>query len=155
GSPSFCRSTQGAPVSASVPAAPAISLPIFSGGKLEGAYEGARAEYDLAVASYNGAVSEALGDVASVAISAKALDDRLSSSRDAYAAAKSAYDIAQNRYAGGLANYLDVLTGEGSLTQTRRAFAELETRAFTLDVALNRALGGGYRNQNQQEASNE
>lgn len=37
---------------------PAISLPIFTGGQLQGAYRGARAEFDLAVASYDEAVTQ-------------------------------------------------------------------------------------------------
>ena len=45
----------------------------------------------------------------------------------------------------GLGTYLDVLTAEDALITNRRAVADLETRAFTLDVALIRALGGGYR----------
>ena len=43
------------------------------------------------------------------------------------------------------AQALDVLTAEDALITNRRAVADLETRAFTLDVALIRALGGGYR----------
>jgi hypothetical protein len=38
---------------------PAITLPIFEGGRLQGQYKGARAEYDAAVASYNGVVTQA------------------------------------------------------------------------------------------------
>ena len=54
-----------------------------------------------------------------------------------------AHAIALNRYRGGLATYLDVLSAEDSLIADRRTLADLETRAFTLDVALVRALGGG------------
>ena len=48
------------------------------------------------------------------------------------------------RYQSGLATYLDVLTIENALVARRRALADLETRAFALDVALVRALGGGF-----------
>jgi outer membrane protein TolC len=53
--------------------------------------------------------------------------------------------LAKARYGRGIGTYLDVLSAEDSLISDRRAVADLETRAFTLDVALIRALGGGYR----------
>ena len=60
-------------------------------------------------------------------------------------AAQAAWTVANNRYRGGLATYLDVLAAEDSLISTRRTAAVLQTRAFSLDVALVRALGGGFR----------
>lgn len=124
---------------------PAISLPIFSSGRLEGAYRGARAEYDAAVASYDATVSRAFKEVADSAVSARALDERLGKSREALAASQQAYDLTRGRYAQGLGTYLDVLSAEDALIANRRVVADLETRAFSLDVALIRALGGGYR----------
>ncbi len=124
---------------------PAVSLPIFDGGRLRAQYRGAEADYDEAVASYDGALTQALREVADAAASSRALDTRLERSRAAEADAETAWTIANNRYRGGLATYLDVLTAEDALIETRRTVASLEARAFTLDIALIRALGGGYR----------
>lgn len=124
---------------------PAVSLPIFEGGALRANYRGAAADYDLAVASYNGTLAQALQDVADAAVSARALDVRLSESRAALQASSAAHDIAVQRYRGALSTYLDVLTAEDAMIANQRAVADLETRAFTLDVALVRALGGGFR----------
>jgi NodT family efflux transporter outer membrane factor (OMF) lipoprotein len=124
---------------------PAVTLPIFHSGELQGAYRGARAEYDAAVAVYDQTLTHALKDVADSAVSARALDTRLAKSREAFAAARTAYGLASERYGRGLGTYLDVLSAEDDLIKTRRAVADLETRAFTLDVALIRALGGGFR----------
>jgi NodT family efflux transporter outer membrane factor (OMF) lipoprotein len=124
---------------------PAITLPIFESGELQGAYRSARAKYDEAVATYDQTLVRALNDVADSAVSAKALDVRLAKSREAFDAAQGAYDLSRQRYAKGLGTYLDVLTAEDALIANRRAVADLETRAFTLNVALVRALGGGYR----------
>jgi outer membrane protein TolC len=122
-----------------------MSLPIFTGGSLEGNYRGARAEYDAAVASYDSAATQTLNDVADVATSERALDLRLSKSREAFATSNQAYQIVQNRYRGGLSTYLEVLSAEDSLIANRQVVADLETRAFALDVALIRALGGGFQ----------
>lgn len=124
---------------------PAISLPIFNTERLQGQLRGARAEYDAAVAIYNATLSNALRDVADAATSRKALDGELAATRAAVAAAAEAHHMISRRYEGQLATYLDVLTAEDELIAARRAQAELETRALILDVALVRALGGGFQ----------
>jgi len=126
-------------------AGPAVSLPIFDGGNLAGAYRGAEADYRLAVAQYDSALNQALSEVAQAAVSERALADRLDETRRAEGFAEDAYRTANNRYKGGLATYLDVLTAEDSLITSRRAVADLETRAFALDISLTRALGGGFQ----------
>ena len=124
---------------------PAITLPIFDLGHLAARKAGAEAEYDAAVAQYDGALVHALNEVADATSSRRALAERLGDATAAEAAARTAYEVAQNRYRGGLATYLDVLTAEDGLIAARRSTAALKTRAFALDVALIRALGGGYR----------
>ncbi|MGE4321522.1 MAG: efflux transporter outer membrane subunit [Sphingobium sp.] len=125
-------------------AGPAISLPIFHGGALTGRYRGARASYDEAVASYDRTVIDAYREVADAVTSQRALGQRLTDARAALAASEQAYGIARKRYEGGLSTYLDVLVVEERLLQARQTAATLAMRAFTLDVALVRALGGGF-----------
>lgn len=123
---------------------PAISLPIFNRERLHGQLKGARAEYDEAVLIYNATLTHALREVADAVTSRKALDGELAATRAAFAAAGEAHQIVSRRYQGQLATYLDVLTAEDALISARRALADLETRALVLDVALVRALGGGF-----------
>ncbi len=126
-------------------AGPAVSLPIFDGGNLVGAYRGSEADYRIAVAQYENALDQALSEVAQAAVSEQALATRLDETRQAESYAEAAYRTANNRYKGGLDTYLDVLTAEDSLITSRRAVAALETRAFALDISLTRALGGGFQ----------
>lgn len=123
---------------------PAISLPIFRGGALSAQYKGARANYDEAVASYDGTVVEAFREVADAVTSRRMLGVRLGESRLALSGADQAYAVARQRYEGGLSTFLDVLTAEERVLQNRRTVADLEMRAFALDIALVRALGGGF-----------
>jgi NodT family efflux transporter outer membrane factor (OMF) lipoprotein len=123
---------------------PAISLPIFNTERLQGQLRGAHAEYEAAVATYNATLSEALREVADAATSRRSLDGELSAARASVAAAAEAHQIVSRRYDGALATYLDVLTAEDELITAQRAEAELESRALILDVALVRALGGGF-----------
>ncbi|MBS0360404.1 MAG: efflux transporter outer membrane subunit [Proteobacteria bacterium] len=123
---------------------PALSLPIFEGGRLRAGLRGAEADRDAAVASYDAAVTEAFHQVADVLASNRALQVQLADSRAALAASEDAYRIAKLRYQGGLSTYPAVLLVEQDLLRRRRAVADLEARALALDVELIRALGGGY-----------
>lgn len=125
-------------------AGPAISLPIFSGGALQGQYRGARGSYDESVARYDARLVQAVREVADAATSQKALAVRLSESRRSLADAEEGNALARRRYKGGLSTYLDVLSAEEGVLQARRTVAELEARAFVLDIAMVRALGGGF-----------
>lgn len=124
---------------------PAISLPMFTAGRLQGELRGAAAGYDEAVANYNGTLIRALEEVASAGVSQQALAGQLAKAQEAVAAAGDAHRVARQRYAGGLATHLDVLSAEDGLLACQRTLAQLQSRAFTLDVALQRALGGGYQ----------
>jgi NodT family efflux transporter outer membrane factor (OMF) lipoprotein len=123
---------------------PAVTLPLFHGGALQGQYRGRRGQYDEAVAIYDGQVIQALRETADTVTSQKALVDRLAQSRSALASYETALRLAQRRYENGLSTYLDVLTAQESVVNARLTVAQLETRAFTLDVQLVRALGGGF-----------
>ncbi len=72
----------------------------------------------------------------------------MAKSDEAAAASREAWRIQSQRYAGGLATYLDVLSAEESHLADLRTQTDLHARSFTLDVSLVRALGGGYTNSN-------
>ena len=124
---------------------PAVSLPLFHGGALQGQYRGRRGQYDEAVALYDASVIKALRETADAVTSQKKLAARLSQSRSALADFQEAHALARQRYEHGLATYLDVLSAEEGVVSARLQVAELEARAFTLDVQLVRALGGGFQ----------
>ncbi|WP_153110845.1 efflux transporter outer membrane subunit [Propionivibrio limicola] len=124
---------------------PAISLPIFTGGRLTGELRGTAAGYEQAVANYNRTVTTALQEVANAGLSQKSLGARLTKGEEAVAAAGEAHRVARNRYEGGLSSFLEVLYAEDVLLNNQRILTDLQSRALTLDVALMRALGGGYR----------
>jgi len=125
---------------------PAITLPIFNGGKLGAQLRGAEAEYAEAVANYDKVLVQALQEVADAATSQRALGGQLERVDAAVEAAREAWRVQNNRYEGGLATYLDVLSAEDYLLSNLRTQSDLRSRSMSLDVALNRALGGGYRN---------
>jgi NodT family efflux transporter outer membrane factor (OMF) lipoprotein len=123
---------------------PALRLPIFDAGRLRANLRGKTADLDAAVESYNAAVIDAVRDVADQVASSQAIVRQQTEQRAAQDAAESAYEIAVQRYKAGLGNYLNVLTAETSVLAQRRLAVDLSARALDTQVALIRALGGGY-----------
>lgn len=124
-------------------AGPAIDLPIFDGGRRRAEYRGKRAQYEIAVASYDEVLTQALREVADVVVSSRQLALRLAGAEDALRATERAYRLAQLRYQQGATDYQSVLIVEDRLLERRRVLAALRSRRFILDVALVRSLGGG------------
>ena len=123
---------------------PALRLPIFDSGRLRANLRGKTADLDAAVESYNAAVIDAVRDVADQLASSQAIGRQQTEQRAAQDAAEGAYSIAVQRYKAGLGNYLNVLTAETSVLAQRRLAVDLASRALDTQVALIRALGGGY-----------
>ena len=123
---------------------PALSLPIFDNGRLQGDYRAARADYASAVADYDRILVLALQQVANAVASRNSLAAQAAQVKASLADSEQAYKIARLRYEGGLSTYIEVLTAEQQVLLARRRDADLTARGFALDVALVRALGGGF-----------
>ena len=126
-------------------AGPALRLPIFDSGRLRANLRGKTADVDAAVESYNAAVIDAVHDVADQISSIQSIARQQAEQERAQSSAESAYDLATQRYRAGLGTYLTVLNAESSVLAQRRLAADLKARALDSQVALIRALGGGYR----------
>ncbi|MFZ3321418.1 MAG: efflux transporter outer membrane subunit [Usitatibacter sp.] len=124
---------------------PALSLPIFEGGRLRGNLAAKNADYDIAVEQYNQALVQALQEVSDQLTSIRALETRRRESTAALASSQEAYDLAVLRYREGLGNYLQVLIAETQVLVQRSLAADLDARGLELSVNLIRALGGGYQ----------
>ena len=123
---------------------PAIHLPIFDAGRLRAQLRTRTADLDAAVESYNGAVLEAVRETADQLNARQSLERQRDQQAQARSAAEAAYDIATQRYRAGLSGYLTVLSAETSLFNQRRQTVDLQARALSTQVALVRALGGGF-----------
>ncbi len=127
-------------------AGPAIRLPIFDSGRLRANLSAKAADLDAAIESYNGAVLDAVHDVADQIASLRSIDRQQTEQVRAQTAAESAYDLSTQRYKAGLGNYLTVLNAEATVLVQRRQSADLKARALDAQIALIRSLGGGYTN---------
>nr|WP_198983435.1 efflux transporter outer membrane subunit [Herbaspirillum sp. ASV7] len=130
--------------SKSIAFGPAISLPIFEGGALRAGLKGEYANYDLAVATYNKALNDAYADVARQIASIHSTERQLPIRREALQAAQRAYDLARERYRIGLVSQLTMLSAETAVLAQRQSLVALEATRRDQQVALYKALGGGF-----------
>lgn len=125
-------------------AGPAIHLPLFEADRLQANLDARRAEVDASIEAYNGALQRALREVADELTGLRSIERQQAAQRDATAAANAAHDLAVQRYRAGLGNFLVVLAAQTNVLTQRLADTDLKARHLASEVALVRALGGGF-----------
>ncbi len=123
---------------------PAITLPIFEGGRLRANLAGTNADYDVAVEQYNQALADSLKDVVDQLASWRSVEQQREQQKVALDTAQEAYDLALMRYREGIGNYLQVLSVEAPLLDQQSLAAELRARQLDISIGLVRSLGGGF-----------
>ena len=125
--------------------APAISLPIFDGGRRRANLKNADAGYDLAVAQYNSTLVGAISDVADKLLGLDSLRVQVAAQQRGVDAARQAFDLSQQRYKAGVGSYLDTLSVQQQLLSAEQRMASLGAQQIDTSVRLVQALGGGYQ----------
>ena len=120
---------------------PAITLPLFEGGRLRAQLSGKTADLDGAIESYNAQVFEAVHEVSDQLASIQAVQRQQSQQAEALASAQHSHLIAQQRYQAGLATQLNVLLAELPVLTQERNGADLMARALDTRVQLLHAIG--------------
>ena len=87
---------------------------------------------------------DAVRDAADQIATLRAVQRQQAQQVQTQAAAVAAYELATQRYRAGIGNYLVVLNAETVVIAQRRQAAELRARVLDTQIALVRALGGGY-----------
>ncbi|WEN14079.1 efflux transporter outer membrane subunit [Rhodanobacter sp. AS-Z3] len=124
---------------------PALHLPIFNGGTLEANYGVSKAQLDAAVAQYNGTVIAAARDVATQSLSAEQIASRQREQGAQLDADRTLLANAQARARQGVRDLRESLGAQAALLQQDDAARQLQAQALSTDLALIKALGGGYR----------
>ena len=117
---------------------------LFDAGQRHALTDQARHSYEAQAAAYRNSVFQAFNDVEDQLSSLRILENEATVEQNAVAAAQHSYDISNQRYKGGVTNYLEVLTAESTLLQNQRTAVDLQTRQFVASVGLVRSLGGGW-----------
>jgi multidrug efflux system outer membrane protein len=122
----------------------AIHLPIFDAGRLKARYGGAQAAIDAAVSSYQDTVVSAARDVATQATTRAQIEaERVQRAKQVDAALRMTRTAAA-RVKQGITDARSELMATESWLDQRDALMQLDSAAVSTDIALQRALGGGY-----------
>ena len=124
--------------------APQALLPIFDAGRNRANLDSARAGRDIAVAQYEKVIQTAFREVADALAGNATLGDQLAAQQVQATAEADRFRLAELRYRNGVANYLDVLDAQRSLFATQQALAQTRLAQQQSQVALYKALGGGW-----------
>jgi outer membrane protein, multidrug efflux system len=133
-------------------ASAAIHLPIFDAGRLKARYGATQAAIDSAVATYQDTVVSAARDVATQASTRAQISAERTQRTLQVDAAAQLRDSASARVRQGITDSRSELTATESWIEQRDALLQLDAAALSADIALQRALGGGY--ESPQEIAN-
>ena len=122
---------------------PAITLPIFDGGRLRSQLGEASAGYDIAVAHYNQTLVNALKGISDQLIRRESMDKQKGFAAESVASAQKTYDIAMIAYQRGLTDYLNVLNAQTLLFRQQQVEQQVQAARLTAHADLVTALGGG------------
>jgi multidrug efflux system outer membrane protein len=127
----------------------ALHLPIFDAGRLKARYGASQAAIDSAVASYQDTLVSAARDVAiQAATRAQISAQRTQRSLEVDAALK-LRGSAGARVRQGITDSRTELAATEAWLDQRDALLQLDAAALASDIALQRALGGGYESPQQ------
>lgn len=123
----------------------AIHLPLFDGGSLRAQYGVSRAQLDSAIADYNAVIVDAARDVAAQTLTLQTIDQRAHEQAAQVAAATRLRDSAAERVRAGVTDARPLVMAQTQWLQQRDAQAVLAAQRVSAEIALIKALGGGFR----------
>jgi NodT family efflux transporter outer membrane factor (OMF) lipoprotein len=122
----------------------AATQTLFDAGRREANADFARSDYRAAVAGYRQTVLTAMQEVEDGMTGTVYLSRAATEADAAVRSAQHVVLLANDRYAGGLANYLDVITAEQALLANQRQQVQISGQQMLVSVYLVKALGGGW-----------
>jgi outer membrane protein, multidrug efflux system len=127
-------------------ASAAIHLPIFDAGRLKARYGATQAAIDAAVASYQDTLVSAARDVAMQASTRAQIEAERAQRIVQVDAARQLQSSAAARVRQEITDWRPELSAKETWIDQRDALLQLDAAALSADIALQRALGGGYEN---------
>jgi len=123
---------------------PTLSETIFDAGRRRATTESALAAYDGTVANYRQTVLNAYQQVEDNLVALHILNTESTQQHSATASAEESLQLSQNRYAGGVDTYLQVVIWQTTALTNERNDIDIMRRRLEANVLLIKALGGGW-----------
>jgi len=124
--------------------APFVTGPLLNAQTLGFQQRAAEAQAKQAVAQYEQTILVAFREVEDALVGVSTAREQAAAQERQVKALQSALHLANVRYKGGLANYLEVLIAQRSLFVTELALADTHRLHLVSVVQLYKALGGGW-----------
>ena len=123
---------------------PSFSETLFDAGRRRATKESAVAAYDANVANYRQTTLTAFQQVEDNLAVLRILAGESQQQRNATAAAEESLHLFENRYAGGVDTYLQVVTSQTTSLSNERNDIDIRRRQLDASVLLIKALGGDW-----------
>ena len=122
---------------------PALSLPIFDGGKRRANLSAETAMYDMAVEDYNATILKALEGISNQLSTWNTVMVETGNTRQALEKTEQAHRLAVKNYQAGLSNLLESLQTNTLVLQQKAILVQQDATRLETYAALMLALGGG------------
>ncbi len=123
---------------------PSVTLPLFTGGRLRGNLNVAKAQFTESLLSYQQRVQDAFKEVSDALISYQRTQEFRDKQAQRTQSHRGATEMANTRYEGGVTSYLEVLYNEQELFNAELNLAQARRNELESVVELYRSLGGGW-----------
>jgi multidrug efflux system outer membrane protein len=124
--------------------APAITLPLLTGGRLDANLAAAQSRQRIAIEEYGRSVQVALREVEDALTGYQRLTEQRAAVERIVAANGERLRLVQLRYLNGISSYFEVLDSQRALFEAQLSLTQLTAGAYGSTVQLYRALGGGW-----------
>jgi len=125
-------------------AGPAISLPLFTGGRIRSNIAVQTSRQREALIGYQSSILHALEEVQNALVDYSQEQERRDRLNQAVQQSQLAVDLASEQYRAGLVDFLSVLEAQRELYANEDQWVQSQTSVTTNLIALYRALGGGW-----------
>ena len=123
---------------------PAAIETLFDAGRRRAISDQARSAYNQSVALYRESILTAFQEVEDNLAALRILQEESQTQTAAVTAAERSLTLSNNRYKGGVSNYLEVITAQNAALSNERTAVDLLTRRMAASVLLIKAIGGGW-----------
>jgi multidrug efflux system outer membrane protein len=122
-----------------------VDVPIFDAGLRAGDYKTAKAQHEELLLNYRNVIHGAFRDVSNALIAHQKAKEFVASQRTLTETLRDQTRLANQRYAGGVTSYLEVLDTERQRLTAEQLLTQAERDVLNTLVQLYQALGGGWQ----------
>ncbi len=122
-----------------------ISIPLFTGGRLANEARAAGARSEQARLQYEQTVLEAFREASDALVAVRTARDQRVAQQSQVVALRKAAELADIRYRGGVASYLEVLDAQRQLFSAELGLSQTQLLELSSAILLYRALGGSWK----------